>query len=171
MSNCALVTVKQVNAKEGLYKNEIDKKLKEPGKTRQPVPADGYCIIHSWLKALANNSGNNSMPQGYKHLLRMACSDIKDNLEFYSPFINSQNVDPIKELERYEKDSDNSGDIVDLIVYALANVTSTTAHVLATDDGKSFTTYTVTPTSSGIVSKWTIHLCKIKSHYEAALNI
>ena len=53
--------------------------------------------------------------QGCNHLLRMGCSEIEYNLEFYSSFINFKDIDPIEELRRYGENHDYDGDIVDLI--------------------------------------------------------
>ena len=100
----------------------------------------------------------------------MGCSEIEYNLEFYSSFINFKDIDPIEELRRYEENHDYNGDIVDLMVYALANVTETTAYILTYTGGR-VVTLTVPPTRPGQNSKGLIYLCKIGCHYDPALNI
>ena len=149
--------------------DEIDRELKVLGKVRKHVPGHGHCLIYSWFKALVCDSSNH-MLLGRKHLLRMGCSEIENNLEFYSSFINFKDIDPIEELRRYEENHDYNGDIVDLMVYALANVTETTAHILTFTGGR-VVTLTVPPTRPGRNSKGLIYLCKIGSHYDPAFNI
>ena len=100
----------------------------------------------------------------------MGCTEIKNNLEFNSSFINFKDTDPIEELQRYEENNDYGGDIVDLMVYALANATETTACII-TLTGERVVTLTVPPTRPGRNSKGLIYLCKIGSHYDPALNI
>ena len=160
----------EVNGNLQQVQDEIDRKLKVLGKVRQHVPGDGHCLIYSWFKALACDSTNHIRLQGCKHLLRMGCSEIEYNLEFYSSFIHFKDIDLIKELRRYEENHDYNGDIVDLMVYALANVTETTAYILTYTGGR-VVTLTVPPTRPGRNSKGLIYLCKIGCHYDPALNI
>lgn len=93
----------ELNANIQHIQHEIDKELKVLGKVRQPVPGNGHCIIYSWSKALVCDSINHNMHEGRKHLLRMGCTEIKNNLEFYSSFINFKDTDPIEELQTYEE--------------------------------------------------------------------
>ena len=92
----------------------LDEHLDSHGLKRIEVPPDGHCIIHSWRMGLKETSTD---------LLHLGVTEILNNLAFLP------NEDLRRQLEAYALLHNYHSAVVDLMVHALANATSTTCVV------------------------------------------
>ena len=63
-------------------------------------PGDGRCVVHSVIRSM-RDQGLKATPTT-DNLIDMVIFEILNNLNFYGAFINTEEVDFIEELERYE---------------------------------------------------------------------
>lgn len=101
-----------------------------------------------------------------KDLLQLCVIEITNNLAFYNEFL--PNEDLSRQLEAYVLLHNYHSAVVDLMVYALANVTCTTCIILSAKQGVVRTTR-IDP-RQGVQSNHVIRVCKIGAHYDAVLD-
>ena len=135
----------------------LDEHLDSHGLKRIEVPPDGHCIIHSWRMGLKQTSTD---------LLHLGVTEILNNLAFYGEFL--PNEDLRRQLEAYALLHNYHSAVVDLMVHALANATSTTCIILSAKHGLVRTTK-ISP-REGVKSTNIIRLCKIGQHYDAVVD-
>lgn len=140
----------------------LDEHLDNNGLQRIEAPPDGHCIIHSWRMATAETGADID----HKDLLHLGVTEILNNLDFYSEFLPDEDLKC--QLLAYALLRNYHSSVVDLMVYALANATSTTCIVLSAKDGAVRTTQ-INP-REGVKSKYVIRVSKIGSHYDAILD-
>ena len=140
----------------------IDHYLNELSMQRAPVPPDGHCILHSWQVSLASNGLSIELST----LKELVLCEIKSNLQFYQEFFPQQNLD--EQLHEYINLRNYSSALVDMMVYALANATSTTCYIVSLQNSECRVT-AIQP-REGSASERSIHICKIGMHYDAVVD-
>ena len=130
------------------------------------IEPDGHCIVRAFFKVLTNEY--RYPMESYEKLLHCACWEIEENLPFYSDNITSD-TDVSAELDKYRRERNYDQDIVDLIVYALANYTSSQVLIYYVQNGV-LKTHEIQPTRDCQVPKRRVTLVRLGEHYEAVLN-
>lgn len=140
----------------------LDQELAKTNQVRIPIISDGHCIV----RALTLES--NYPLKSYIKLLHCACNEIEDNLSFYSEkIVSGTNVS--RELDEYKKEKKYTKDIVDLVIYALANCTQSTVLIYYVCDSV-VKRHEIPPARElEIPSNRRVTLARIGEHYEAVL--
>ena len=126
------------------------------------APADGHCMIHAWNMALERSQGTNQ--PDYKHLCNLISQEFKKNINWYRKFV-SDTTDIAKELQKYLQDKHYASDVGDLVLYALANSTETSAMIFKEDGERKAVLCSSVEPSSG-QSNNLIKLLKSGQHYD-----
>ena len=144
----------------------LDQELAKTNQVRIPIISDGHCIVRAFYKALILES--NYHLKSYIKLLHCACNEIEDNLSFYSDkIVSCTNVS--RELDKYQKEKKCNKDIVDLVIYVLANCTQSTVLIYYVCDSIA-KTHEIPPAGElEIPSNRRVMLARIGKHYEAVL--
>ena len=151
----------------GYFQNEIiDNELFKYKQVRLPVPADGHCVIRAFYKSFVIEGPTEI--SSYTELLQDACTEIMENLSFYGDKIPAK-TDIVQELYNYRVKKVYNQDIVDLVLYALANCTNSTIVIVYVHEG-CVKWFEVLPARKGIVSQRSVTLARIGEHYESVVT-
>lgn len=134
-------------------------------------PGDGHCVVHSVRASLAHSKvlACPSVPG----LLEMVKFEILSNLRYYHNHVNYEDVDVVRDLERYVNERVYSRDTHDLIVYALANCLGVEIRIFElSENGKQYILYTepIPPARRNEPSRAVLDLFKYGEHYDALVE-
>lgn len=160
---CASEDSLQDNKKHQCHERLIDSYLNQFNQVRVPVPSDGHCIVRAFYTVLKRD--DSCEISHYRELLQAACDEITENVSFYSDNITSD-ANIVQELHEYQRDKKYSQEIVDLVLYALANCTQSSVSIVYVHDN-CIKQFEITPGREGVVSQRSVTLARIGEHYEA----
>ena len=142
---------------------EISKeKYQESFPTIAQVAGDGHCIIHSWKVGLENAG----VPVSHAHhLLDAAIDEIVENINFYQDFVDG---DMMEQLTEYRSLGMYQSEVVDMMLYALANATRISCDVLSVRDDR---VQTISITPRGEQPNTTIKVFKLGAHYDGVAHV
>ena len=121
-----------------------------------PVPTDGHCILHSWKVGL--QAAGTTV---YSHM-SLPANEITHNSSFYSDFIEGSLTEQLRELGDY------NSIVVDMMLHALANATSTACEVISAYNNHIRTTE-ILPRAGNPV-RGQIQVCKLGAHYDGIMH-
>lgn len=140
--------------------------MEKNNQVRIPIISDGHCLVRAFFKVLTNEY---RYPlKSYFKLLHCACYEIENNLPFYSDKITSD-TDVSYELDKYKRERKYNQNIVDLIIYALANSTNSLVSIYYIRNGV-LKTHEIPPTRDCQVPERRVTLVRLGENYEAVLN-
>ena len=134
-------------------------------------PGDGHCLVHSVRASLAHSKvlACPSVPG----LLEMMKFEILSNLQYYHDHVNYEDVDVVRDLEKYVYDKMYSRDTHDLIVYALANCLGVEIRIFElSENHNQYVLYTepIPPARRGEPCRAVLDLLKYGEHYDALID-
>lgn len=91
--------------------------IAKEGKSRVEVNPDGFCLVQAWYQAMCM-SLKTFYRNGWKDLLEDALFDLE-----YRPIFYSLEGQYKEDIDRYRRLGDYGSSVIDLLPYALANVT------------------------------------------------
>ena len=141
---------------------KLEEYLDQQGLKRIPVAGDGHCIIHSWKVGLENAG----VPVSHAHhLLDAAIDEIVENINFYQDFVDG---DMMEQLTEYRSLGMYQSEVVDMMLYALANATRISCDVLSVRDDR---VQTISITPRGEQPNTTIKVFKLGAHYDGVAHV
>ncbi|XP_029202689.2 uncharacterized protein LOC114966871 [Acropora millepora] len=150
----------------------IDEQFLLLGKRRVCVPGDGHCLLHSWLRVLqAEGERENQTPVD---LLNDVNKEIEDNLlVHYVAFLTG---DWNLQMEAYLYHRVYNSDVVDLVIFALSNLSARICELYTVEDSGSVKkAFVITPWKEERAKlareKPTLSLLFRGKHYDPLLNI
>ncbi|KAK2560550.1 hypothetical protein P5673_016916 [Acropora cervicornis] len=149
----------------------IDEQFLLLGKRRVCVPGDGHCLLHSWLRVLqAEGERENQTPLD---LLNDVNKEIEDNLlVHYVAFLTG---DWNLQMEAYLYHRVYNSDVVDLVIFALSNLSARICELYTVDSGSVKKAFVITPWKEERAKlareKPTLSLLFRGKHYDPLLNI
>ena len=134
--------------------------LQNQGFVRQPIPADGFCMVASWQCCLdiigESYTTSSLMTKSIEHLISN-----KDFFAYSEP-----------QIHQFKTKEDSASEIVDKLAYVLANITQTTCKILVVNQVGRVDSYIIEPTLD-IISKHNITVAWFKHqlHYESVFTV
>ena len=125
--------------------------------------SDGHCMIHAWEIAL-NELRHKQSKLDYEQLRQLILQEFMVNRKHYSCFV-PDTADISKEVQEYLQDKSYASDVGDLVLYALANATGTSAMIYVEDGDGELVQVTCIKARNN-QSNESINLLKSNQHYD-----
>ena len=136
------------------------------------IPGDGYCMVQSVLTALKKVDRNSKLTK--EALLNSIQETLKRKIDYYQNYIVGTTVDPIAELEAYQKSGKYKSTIADLILHLTSETVGIEIIILYRNNQKQ--TYDLrldenvfTPTTD--IKPFTVYIEKVGEHYDALIPV
>ena len=139
---------------------------------RLAVAKDGHCIINA---VRAGMMYPQTVPQK-DELLNGVKKELTVNIEYYSKFINSEEVDFVDEIERYTAMREYSTATTDLVLHAVSEVLECRIviyhyHHLSRSYRLENASHCINPVRQpNLVPQFTVYLLKEQGHYDGLIK-
>ncbi|XP_067024854.1 uro-adherence factor A-like [Acropora muricata] len=137
---------------------------------RERVPADGHCLLHSWLRVVqaeGQRSGHT-----VQNLLQDISKEIEMNIVHYGAFLTGPWR---RQLEAYKTEGEYNSDIVDVVIFALSNLSARACQLYTVSSGNVKKVHAITPwhPESEAMAKKRPHICLLFKgrHYDALISV
>ena len=132
------------------------------------VPGDGHCLIHAWEIGLKNSSSSKHKLT-YEFLCQLIEFELLSHYQDYSNFMYDSS-DFHQQVQMYVKEKHYSNQIGDIVINALATVTSTSVFIYEREEsGHLIQKHYQKPMRGAAVNGY-IRLLKTGEHYEPIVN-